>query len=112
MKKLIIAFAAAAVSFPVMSAQAGGWGGSSHGHSHSSGLVNISPAVGLGDVNLLNGVSILNGSGILSDNRLSGILSGNGLLSGNGILSGIGVGILSGNNGGQDRGHRNRCHRC
>jgi hypothetical protein len=107
MKKLIIAFAAAAVSFPVVSAQAGGWGGSSHGHSYSSGLVNISPAVGLGDVNLLNGVSILNGSGILSGNRLSGILSGNG------ILSGIGVGILSGNsNGGRDRGHRNRCHRC
>ena len=105
MKKIIIAFAAVAVSFPVVSAQAGGWGGSGHGRSYSSGLVNISPAVGLGNVNLLNGVSILNGSVILSDNRLSGILSGNG------VLSGIGVGILSGNsNGGRDRGHR--CHRC
>src|SRR6185312_15661586 len=111
MKKLIIAFVVAAVSFSVVSAQAGGWGRSSHGNSFSSGLVNISPAVGLGDVNLLNGISVLNGSGILSDNRLSGILSGNGLLSGNGILSGIGVGILSGNsNGGRDRGHR--CHHC
>ncbi|MGN6764800.1 MAG: hypothetical protein ACTHJY_06500 [Rhizobiaceae bacterium] len=109
MRKLIIAFAAAAVSFPVVSAQAGGWGGSSHGNNYSSGLVNVSPAVGLGDVNLLNGISILNGSGILSDIRLSGILSGNGVLSGNGI----GVGILSGNsNGSRDRGHRNRCHRC
>jgi hypothetical protein len=109
MNKLMIALAIVGVSFSAVAAQAGGWGGSNHGNGYSSGLLNISPSVGLGDVNLLNGTSILNGSGILSNNVLSGIFSGNGILSGNGI----GLGILSGNsNGGRghDRGHR--CHHC
>jgi hypothetical protein len=95
MKKIVITIAAvAAVSLSTAAARAGGWGsGFSHGsmangNGVSSGLLNLSPSIGLGNVKLLNGISVLNGSPILS---------GNGILSG--VLSGIGVsGILSGNN--------------
>lgn len=94
MKKIVITIAAAAVSLSTVAAQAGGWGSSfgnrtmANGNGVSSGLLNLSPSIGLGNVKLLNGVSVLNGSPILS---------GNGILSG--VLSGIGVsGILSGNN--------------
>lgn len=107
MKKSSIAFVAVA-AFGIMagSAQAGGWGHSSYSYRSStggnygvsSGLVNVSPSVGLGDVNVLNGLSALNGSsvlsGILSGNRTS---AGNGILGG-GILNGSGVGILGGGN--------------
>ena len=101
MRKIVITIAAVAVSLSTIAAQAGGWGSSfgnrymANGNGVSSGLLNLSPSIGLGNVKLLNGVSVLNGSPILSGN--SGILSGNGILSG--VLSGIGVsGILSGNN--------------
>ena len=115
MKKIVLACAAVAVSFSTVAAEAGGWGGSSIGNSfrsngngYSSGLLNISPTVGLGDVNLLGG------SAILSGNRVSGILNGNttgvvsGVLSGIGnVLSGVGVGNLlgSGNAGGSKHRH-------
>ncbi|MFU0503105.1 hypothetical protein [Pseudaminobacter sp. NGMCC 1.201702] len=104
MKTFTITLAAAFVSCSAIAAQAGGWGSSSHtqfGHNQTStgGLVNVSPSIGLGDVNvlngLLNGTSVLNGSAILSGNTVSGILNGNN--TGNGILSGIGVGVLGGN---------------
>ena len=87
MKTYSIAFAAvAALTITAGAAQAGGWGHSSYSyrmstggnHGSSSGLVNVSPSVGLGDVNLLNGSSIL-----------SGILSGNRTNVGNGSLGGI-----------------------
>lgn len=109
MKKIILAVAAvAAIAIPAGTAQAGGWGHSSYSYSTggnygvSSGLVNVSPSLGLGDVNLLNGLSVLNGSPIASGNVVSGILSGNRTSAGNGILGG-GVfnggtlGILGGN---------------
>ncbi|MGB3389688.1 MAG: hypothetical protein WBA88_17080 [Pseudaminobacter sp.] len=98
MKTFTLTLAAAFVSCSAIAAHAGGWGNSSYayvGHNQTStgGLVNVSPSIGLGDVNVLNG--ILNGSAILSGNNVSGILNGN--KTGNGILSGIGVGILGSN---------------
>lgn len=98
MKTFTLTLAAAFVSCSAIAAQAGGWGKTSYthvGHNQTStgGLINVSPSLGLGDVNVLNG--ILNGSAILSGNNISGILNGN--KTGNGILSGIGVGILGGN---------------
>lgn len=89
MKTFTLTLAAALVSCSAIAAQAGGWGKSSYahvGHNQTStgGLVNVSPSIGLGDVN------VLNGSAILSGNNVSGILNGN--KTGNGILSGIGVG--------------------
>ncbi|RUM99769.1 hypothetical protein EET67_02470 [Pseudaminobacter arsenicus] len=83
MKTFTLTLAAAFVSCSAIAAQAGGWGKTSYthvGHNQTStgGLINVSPSLGLGDVNVLNG-----------------ILNGN--KTGNGILSGIGVGILGGN---------------
>ncbi len=90
MKKTIaIAVCVAAVS--TSQAFAGGWGS---GSSYSSGLINVSPSVNLGDVNALNGIR--NNSAIASGNN---VLSGNvtGILNqSTGILSGIGVNLLSG----------------
>ena len=51
-------------------------------NNYSSGLLNVSPDLDLGDINLLNGNSILSG------NRTS---------IGNGILGGALIGILGGN---------------
>lgn len=95
MKKFIIAFTFAAFSFSSVAAQAGGFGSSTGNIGQSSGLINISPSVGLNNV----GVNLLNGSPILSGNSISGILNGNttGVVSG--VLNGLGVGILGiGNN--------------
>lgn len=93
-------FAVVAVSLSLATAQAhaGGWGGSktvksytnhtvSAHNNYSSGLLNVSPSVKLGDVNVLSG--ILNNSPILSGNS---ILSGNN--TGVGIL-GTGTGLLN-----------------
>jgi hypothetical protein len=88
----IIVTTCAAIAFAMASgaAHAGGWG-SNGSFNLSSGLVNVSPSVGIGSVNALNGIAVLNGSPILSGNNVSGILSGNST----GILSGIGAGILT-----------------
>ncbi|MDF1598344.1 hypothetical protein PZ895_00970 [Mesorhizobium sp. YIM 152430] len=96
---IIVTTAAAALALSGLSAQAGGWGGS-NSHNYSSGLINVSPSVRTGNVNLLNGTSVLNNSPIASGNVVSGILSGNqtgnGIGNGNGILGGT-LGILGGN---------------
>jgi hypothetical protein len=87
MNKFAFVAAIAAVSFYTVGAEAGGFGGSKStkiigGNSGvSSGLINISPSIGLGNVTALNN--------ILSGNILSGILNGNSV--GNGILSGVGI---------------------
>ncbi len=97
---IIVTTAAAALALSGMSAQAGGWGRGKNSHNYSSGLINVSPSVRTGNVNLLNGTSVLNNSPIASGNVLSGILSGNqtgnGIGNGNGILGGT-LGILGGN---------------
>ncbi len=100
---IITTVTAATLALSGMSAHAGGWGGSSwNGHNsnaYSSGLINVSPTVRTGEINLLNGLGILNNSPIASGNVVSGILSGN--KTGNGILSGVlngaTLGILGGN---------------
>lgn len=101
MKSIVIVSATAvALSLSAMSAQAGGWGGGWGGknsHNYSSGLVNVSPSVRTGNVNLLNGISVLNNSPIASGNVVSGILSGNRTNAGNGILGGLRLGILGSN---------------
>lgn len=80
-KSIAFATIAAALSLSAASAQANGWGGYNTNNNYSSGLVNVSPTVKTGDVNVL-----------------SGILSGNSILSGNntgvGIL-GTGTGVIS-----------------
>lgn len=88
MKAFAITATAVALSLTAGAAHAGSWG-----KSRGNGLVTVSPTVGLGAVNVLNGVSVLNGSPILSGNVVSGILSRNDT----GILNGIGLGVLSGN---------------
>ena len=97
-KSATVAMLAAAMSFAAVPAYAGGWGGkgaqsynsfnstSAH-NNYSSGLLNVSPSVNVGDVKVLSG--ILNNSPILSGNS---ILSGNN--TGVGIL-GTGTGLLN-----------------
>jgi hypothetical protein len=85
MNKFTVILATAVVSFTAVSAHAGGWGSKGNNNNSSGGLINVAPAVALGDIKLLNGLSILN---------KSPILSGNNTVLGNGILSGIGLGIL------------------
>ncbi|MHB2264337.1 hypothetical protein [Aliihoeflea sp. PC F10.4] len=100
---IIVTTATLAMAISGMSAHAGGWGGGSWGghnsSANSSGLINVSPTVRTGNVNLLNGTGILNNSPIASGNVVSGILNGN--KTGNGILSGVlngsTLGILGGN---------------
>lgn len=101
---IITTITAATLALSGISAHAGGWGGGSNwsGHNsnaHSSGLINVSPTVRTGNVNLLNGLGILNNSPIASGNVVSGILNGN--KTGNGILGGVlngaTLGILGGN---------------
>lgn len=89
MKKFALVLTAAMVSFSTVGAYAGGWGGS------SGSLINVSPSIGLGQVNALNGV--LNGNNILSGNVVSGILDGNKTNVLTGVLSGVGVNVLGGN---------------
>jgi hypothetical protein len=99
---IIVTTAALAMALSGVSAQAGGLGGgkNKNSHNYSSGLVNVSPSVRTGNLNLLNGTSVLNNSPIASGNVISGILSGNktgnGIANGNGILGGT-LGILGGN---------------
>ena len=87
-KLLSLVVVTTALSFSVVTADAGGWGkrgqrGYHDNHNnYSSGLLNVSPDLDLGDINLLNGNSILSG------NRTS---------IGNGILGGALIGILGGN---------------
>ncbi len=90
MNKFTVILAGAAISFATFSAHAGGWGTNGNSNNSSGGLLNIAPAIALGDVKLLNGLSILN---------KSPILSGNNTVLGNGILSGIGLGVLGIGNG-------------
>ncbi len=82
--KKFTAFAAVALvcSFASASAEAGGWGGN-RGNNQSSGLINLSPTIRTGDLNVLRGIGILNNSPILSGNNLGlGILgNGTGLLN-------------------------------
>ncbi|KQZ81391.1 hypothetical protein ASD64_10390 [Mesorhizobium sp. Root157] len=99
MNKITVVLAAAAVSFWTVGAQAGGgWGTTGGNYGLSSGLINVSPSVGLGNVSVLNGIG--NGNAILSGNVVSGILNGNKTNIGsgiNGVLSGIGVNLFGGN---------------
>ena len=88
MKSFYVAAAAVVMAFSASSAQAGGFGNINRNNSQSSGLLNVSPSIGL-DLKLLNGVSVLNG------NVISGILSGNN--TANGLLNGLTAGILGGN---------------
>lgn len=92
MNKVICVLAVASGCLAPVAAQAGGWGSNGNA-SQSSGLVNVSPSIGLGNVNVLNGVSVLNGSGVLSGNAV-GILNGNKTGIANGVLGSV----LSGNN--------------
>lgn len=94
MRKSILFAAAAALSIVASPVLAGGWGGgykapsNYNGHNnYSSGLVNVSPTVKLGNIGVGNG--ILAGSAIGSGNS---ILSGNN--TGLGIL-GTGTGLLN-----------------
>lgn len=97
-KYLIVATVAGAMTMTAASAEAGGWGGYNGHNNYSNGLVNVSPTVRVGDLNLLSGIGILNGSPILSGNN-----TGVGILgSGTGLLRSIGIT----NKGGRDRGHR------
>jgi hypothetical protein len=99
MNKFAFVLAVAAVSFYTVGAEAGGFGGKTKiigGNSGvSSGLINVSPSIGLGNVTALN--NILSGNGILSGNVVSGILNGNKTNVGTGILSGIGLSGIGGN---------------
>lgn len=89
MKKFALVLTTAMVSFSTVGAYAGGWGGS------SSSLINVSPSIGLGQVNALNG--ILSGNNILSGNVVQGILDGNKTNVLSGILNGVGANVLGGN---------------
>jgi hypothetical protein len=102
MKKYAFALALAAVSFAATGAHAGGFknGGNT---GISSGLINISPSIGLGDITALN--NVLSGNAILSGNKVSGILSGNSTNVLSGILGSVGT-VLSQGNSYKLRGHR------
>lgn len=99
MNKFTFVLAVSAVSFCSVGANAGGFGGSTKvvgGNSGvSSGLINISPSIGLGNVTALN--NILSGNALLSGNVVSGILNGNKTSGVSGVLSGIGLTGIGGN---------------
>lgn len=107
MKKFVFALTAVVVSFSTVGAYAGGFGGSTKlfgGNSGvSSGLINVSPSIGLGNIKALN--NILSGNAILSGNVVSGILNGNKTNVGNGILGTVGATILGGNSYKMGRRH-------
>lgn len=93
---IIVTTAALAMALSGVSAEAGGWGGgkNKNSHNYSSGLINVSPSVRTGNLNVLNNSPIASGnvvSGILSGNK-----TGNGIANGNGILGGT-LGVLGGN---------------
>lgn len=91
---------ATAVSFTAASAQAGGWGSPGHGQVSSGGLLNLSPSIQTGNLNLLSGIGVLNNSSILSGNVISGIVKGNNNNVGHGNVSGhqnaVGNGFIGG----------------
>lgn len=108
MNKFAFVAAVAAVSFYTAGAEAGGFGGKTKivgGNSGvSSGLINVSPSIGLGNVTALN--NVLSGNRILSGNVVSGILNGNKTNVGNGILNGIGLSGIGGNAIGNDSSYK------
>ena len=100
MRKSIFFAVAATLSLVASPVLASGWGGGGHkaptnyGHNNqSSGLVNVSPTVKLGNIGVANGV-----------------LGGSVIGSGNSILSGnsTGIGVLGAGTavGGQDLGSK------
>ena len=95
MKKYAFALAVAVVSFSTAGAYAGGFGRHGGNTGISSGLVNISPSIGLGDVTALN--NVLSGNAILSGNNVSGILNGNTTNVLSGILGSVGNAVSQGN---------------
>lgn len=95
MKKYAFALAVAVVSFSTVGAYAGGFGRHGGNAGVSSGLINISPSVGLGDVTALN--NVLSGNAILSGNNVSGILNGNTTNVLSGILGSVGNAVSQGN---------------
>ncbi len=108
MKKYAALFAlAAAVSFGTVSAQADGWGKTGHRQASSGGLLNVSPSLQTGNLNLLSGIGVLNNSSILSGNVLSGIVKGNNNNVGHGNVSGrqnaVGNGFIGGGSFGNSK---------
>ena len=95
MKKHVLTLAAAIVSLSTVGAYAGGFGQYGGSHSMSSGLINVSPSIGLGDITALNGV--LSGNAILSGNNVSGILNGNTTNALSGILGSVTNAVTQGN---------------
>jgi hypothetical protein len=103
MNKYAFALTVAVCSFSAAGAYAGGFGhkGSTNmfrsgGNTGvSSGLINISPSIGLGDVTALN--NVLSGNAILSGNTVSGILNGNNTNVLSGILGTVGNAVSQGN---------------
>ncbi len=102
MKKYAFALTVAICSFSAAGAYAGGFGHKggdtyrSGGNTGvSSGLINVSPSIGLGDITALN--NVLSNNAILSGNAVSGILSGNNTNVLSGILGSVGNAVSQGN---------------
>jgi hypothetical protein len=95
MKKYAFALAVAVVSFSAVGAQAGGFGRHGGNTGISSGLINVSPSIGLGDITALN--NVLSGNAILSGNNVSGILNGNTTNILSGILGSVTNAVSQGN---------------
>ena len=88
MKSIAFASVIAALSLCVVPAHAGGWGSkgkTGNAAVSTGGLLNLSPSIQTGSINVLSGTGngILNGSSILSGNNTGvGILgTGTGLLN-------------------------------
>lgn len=95
MKKYAFALTVAVCSFSTVGAYAGGFGHRGGSTGMSSGLINISPSIGLGDITALN--NVLSGNAILSGNVVSGILNGNNTNVLSGILGTVGNAVSQGN---------------
>lgn len=85
MKKYMFALTAAVVSLSTAGAFAGGFGTNGNS-SMSSGLINVSPSIGLGNITALNDIASSNA--ILSGNVGNNV----GVVSG--VLSGIGANLF------------------
>ncbi len=100
MKFAAFAALATALSLSAMPAEANGWGNRGNSNTSGGGLLNLSPSIQTGNLNLLSGIGILNNSSILSGNVLSGIVKGNGNNVGHGNVSGsgnfVGNGLIGG----------------
>lgn len=106
MKKFAaLAALATALSFSAMPAEANGWGNRGNSNTSGGGLLNLSPSIQTGNLNLLSGIGILNNSSILSGNVLSGIVKGNGNNVGQGNVSGRGNFVGNGLIGGSFNSH-------